>query len=100
MRERQAMNVEIVKNRKARKVLTAKELLTNPDITTISLAEACLILGVGRTTAFNAYKQTGYLMDNVPAIRVGKRIVISLAHLRNALGYSQIQHTQKEGNNE
>jgi hypothetical protein len=77
--------------------LTAKELLTNPDITTVSLGEASLILGVCRTTAYNAYKQKGFLMDNVPAIRVGKRIVISLAHLRNALGYSQIHQTQKEG---
>ena len=98
MKEGQVINGEIVEKRKARKALTAKELLTNPDITTVSLEEACLILGVGRTTAYNAYKQKGFLMDNVPAIRIGKRIVVSLAHLRNALGYPQIHQTQKEGN--
>ena len=92
------MTAGTLEERKARKALTAKQLLTNPDITTISLGEACSILGVGRTTAYNAYKQTGYLIDNVPAIRVGKRIVVSLAHLRNALGYSQLQTTKKEGN--
>lgn len=94
------MSVGTLEERKARKILTARQLLTNPDITTISLGEACLILGVGRTTAYNAYKKTGYLMDNVPAIRIGGRILISLAHLRNALGYSQLQTTKKEGTNE
>jgi len=75
---------------------TATELLNDPGLVTVSLAQASLILGVGRTTAHNTFKRTGYVTDGVPAIRVGKRIVISLAHLRNALGISEpLQKTQQ-----
>jgi hypothetical protein len=68
---------------------TATELLNDPAIATVSLAQASLILGVGRTTAHNTFKRTGFVTDGVPAIRVGKRIVVSIAHLRNALGVSE-----------
>lgn len=74
------------KPRTRRAQRTATELLNDPGLVTVSLAQASIILGIGRTTAHNAYKRTGFVTDGVPAIRVGKRIVISLAHLRNALG--------------
>jgi hypothetical protein len=65
---------------------TATELLNDPGLVTVSLAQASLILGIGRTTAHNAYKRNGYVTDGVPVLKVGRRIVVSLAHLRNALG--------------
>jgi len=74
---------------------TASELLNAPGLVTVSLAQASLILGVGRTTAFNAYKRTGYVTDGVPVRKVGRRIVVSLAHLRNSLGLPQPTQTDQ-----
>lgn len=83
------MTIKQRKPRTTKPQRTATELLNDYSITTVSLAQASTILGVGRTTASNAYKRTGFVTDGVPAIRVGKRIVVSIAHLRNALGMSQ-----------
>lgn len=70
---------------------TATELLNDKTLVTVSVSQASLILGIGRTTAHNAYKRTGYLTDGVPVLRVGKRVVISLAHLRSALGLIELE---------
>ena len=83
------MNTKPRKPRTKKPQRTATELLNDPAIATVSLVQASLILGVGRTTAHNSFKRTGFVADGVPAIRVGKRIVVSIAHLRNALGMSE-----------
>ena len=75
---------------------TATERLNDPNLVTVSLAQASLILGVGRTTAFNAYKRTGYVTDGVPVRKVGRRIVVSLAHLRSALGVLEPAQTDQQ----
>lgn len=62
------------------------ELLSDPAIVTVSVSQAAEILGVARSTAHAHYKRTGELAPGVPVLRVGKRCVVSLAHLRAALG--------------
>ncbi len=73
---------------------TASQLLTDKNLATVSVSQASMILGIGRTTAHNAYKRTGYLTDGVPVLRVGKRIVVSLTHLRSALGIPEPEQQQ------
>jgi hypothetical protein len=65
------------------------ELICDKSIATISVMEASLILGIGRTTAHNSIKKTGCITDGVPVLRVGKRCVISLAHIRTALNLDE-----------
>ena len=62
------------------------DLLADPHLVTVSMTQAAEILGVARSTAHAQYKRTGELVPNVPVLRVGKRCVVSLAHLRAALG--------------
>ena len=90
------MDTKVRKPRTRKPQRTATELLNDPNIAPVSLAQASIILGVGRTTAHNTFKRTGFVADGVPAIRVGKRIVISLAHLRNALGLPDALQTIKQ----
>jgi hypothetical protein len=66
------------------------ELLSDPHIVTVSITEAAEILGVARSTAHAHYKRTGELVPSVPVLRVGKRCVVSLAHLRAALGLPKL----------
>jgi hypothetical protein len=61
-------------------------VLDDPDTVTITVEQARLLLGVGRTTAIGAYQRTGFLIPGVPVIRVGRRCVVSTSHLRAALG--------------
>jgi len=61
-------------------------LLDDPDIVTITVEQARLLLGVGRSTAILAYQRTGFLIPGVPVLRVGRRCVVSTSHLRAALG--------------
>jgi hypothetical protein len=65
---------------------TPADLLADPDIVTVSVSQASTILGVARSTAHAHYKRTGELAPNVPVLKVGKRCVVSLAHLRAVLG--------------
>ena len=60
--------------------------LDDPRRRTISIPEAAAIMGVSKSTAYNAVKSTGYLMPGVPVLRIGKRQVVSTAQLRAALG--------------
>ena len=62
------------------------DLLLDPDRRTITIAQAAAILSVSVSTAHNAHRRTGYLMDGVPVLRVGRRCVVSTSQLRRALG--------------
>lgn len=61
-------------------------LLDDPYVVTVTVETARRLLGVARTTAIAAYQRTGNLIEGVPVIRVGRRCVVSTAHLRAALG--------------
>ena len=67
--------------------LSPAELLNDPHRITVSVSDAARILGIAKSTAHNAYRATGLLMDGVPVLRVGRRYVVSTAHLRAALGH-------------
>lgn len=62
------------------------ELLKDPDRVTVSVSQACAILGISKSTGHNAYKGTGELCPGLPVMRVGRRYVVSVFHLRTALG--------------
>ena len=62
------------------------DLLTDPDLVSVSVSPAAAILGIAKSTASAAYRSTGFLLDGVPVVRVGKRCVVSVFHLRAALG--------------
>jgi hypothetical protein len=68
---------------------SASELLADPTRVTVSVSQASMILGIAKSTAHSAYKQTGFLMAGVPVLRIGKRCVVSVSHLRSALGYPE-----------
>lgn len=70
---------------------SANDLLNDPNRVTVSVSQASSILGIAKSTAHSAYKQTGFLMAGVPVLRIGKRCVVSIAHLRAALGCPEIQ---------
>ena len=67
----------------------AKALLNNPMALTVSVSQAALILGIGKSTAHKECK-SGFLTLGVPVIQIGRRRVISVAHLRAALGLPAI----------
>ena len=66
------------------------ELLADPTRVTVSVSQAAAILGVAKSTAHNTYKTSGFLCAGVPVLRVGKRCVVSVAHLRTALGLDDL----------
>ena len=66
--------------------LNPRDLLDDPTRVTVSVSQAARILGISRSTAHNAYTATGHLCPGVPVLRVGKRCIVSVAHLRTALG--------------
>lgn len=49
--------------------------------TTLTVEEAAVILGVGRSSAYNAVKA-----NEIPSIRVGGKILVLVAPLREMLG--------------
>jgi hypothetical protein len=61
---------------------------------TVSIAQACEILGISRSTACSAIKKTGVVMEGVPIMRVGKRQLISTYVLRKVLGLPNTQQTE------
>ena len=65
------------------------DLLLDPKRVTISVSQAADVLGIAKSTAHNAYKESGVLMEGVPVLRVGKRRVVSVTLLRAALGYAE-----------
>ena len=64
------------------------ELLNDPNTVTLSMTEACHILGISTALASNMAK-TGQLCDGVPIIRVGRRAIISARQLRAVLGWPE-----------
>jgi hypothetical protein len=62
------------------------DLLDDPDRRTITIAQAAAILCVSVSTAYKHHRRTGYLMDGVPVLRIGRRCVVSTSQLRRALG--------------
>lgn len=52
---------------------------------TVSIPEAARLVGVGRNTAYDEVSRTGQLAG-VNVIRVGRRLVVPLAPLREVLG--------------
>lgn len=65
------------------------EMLLDPTRLVISVSQASNILGIAKSTAHNAYKESGLLMDGVPVMKIGKRRVISTTKLRAALGIEE-----------
>jgi excisionase family DNA binding protein len=61
---------------------------------TVSVEEACLLLGLGRTSGYVLAKRG----DLPGAIRLGRRIRVSRAMLEQALGISQVPERCDEGN--
>lgn len=68
---------------------TPTELLHDPTRVCVSVSEAAQILGVAKSTAHSAYASTGCLIDGVPVMRVGKRLMVSLYALRAALAIDE-----------
>lgn len=64
------------------------DLLTDPQRVTVTVSQAAAILGLAKSTAHKNYKRTGYLLDRerVPVLVCGSRTIVSVAHLRQALG--------------
>ena len=77
------------KPRKPKVQLTPSELLADPSRVTVSVSQAAQVLGVSKSTAHVTYKRTGLLCDGVPVLRVGRRCVVAVAHLRAVLGMSE-----------
>lgn len=65
---------------------TPLDLLLDPQRLTITVSQAAVLLGVSVSTAHHAHRRTGYLMDGVQVLRVGRRCVVSTAQMRRALG--------------
>ena len=62
------------------------DLLDDPDRRTITIAQAAAILCVSVSTAYKHHRRTGYLMDGVPVLRIGRRCVVSTSQLRRVIG--------------
>ena len=52
-------------------------------------------MGVAKSTAHMAYKKTGCLIDGVPVMRVGARLVVSLGALRAALAHMESAEAER-----
>jgi len=74
------------KPRTKKPALTIDEMLFDPARVTISVSQAAQVLNISKSTAHNAYKRTGFLCSGVPVLCVGQRTVVSVKHLRHALG--------------
>jgi hypothetical protein len=69
-----------------KRMATTMALLNTPHRSTVSIEQAASILGIAKSTAHHANRRTGFLMDGVPVFRVGRKCLVSVAHLRAALG--------------
>jgi len=61
------------------------QLLHDASITTITVSQAAAILGVSAAAAHRSHRRTGYIIDGVAVLRVGRRCVVSTAAMRRAL---------------
>lgn len=68
---------------------TALELLDDPSIVTVTVSQAAFILGISKSTAHKNFQDTGYLLNGnqIPVLVCGSRTIVSIEHLRNALGH-------------
>ena len=73
------------------------DLLNDPGRVTVSISQAAMILGIAKSTASASYRATGFLMDGVPVLRIGKRCVVSVHHLRTALGMPEPDAIPSQG---
>lgn len=73
---------------------SAVEILHDPKTVAVSISQASEILGIAKSTAHNAYRQTGYLCAGVPVLRVGKRCIVPITYLRAALGLTEKQSNE------
>lgn len=64
--------------------MTTRHVPDPNETPTVSVAEAALILGIGRSVAYDATR-TGEL----PTIRIGRRLLIPTAALRAMLGFDR-----------
>jgi len=62
------------------------EQLLDPERLCMSVSDAATILHIAKSTAHNAYTETGLLCDGVPVIKVGRRYMVSTKLLRIVLG--------------
>lgn len=76
---------------------TPLDLLTDPGLVTVSISQAATILGIAKSTASASYRSTGFLLDGVPVLRIGKRCVVSVHHLRAALGMPEPEVVGRPG---
>ncbi|KYJ97047.1 helix-turn-helix domain-containing protein [Microbacterium sp. CH1] len=68
----------------ARTAATSPQTLTIEDLhgrATCTVPEAAQILGIGTWSAYEAIKR-----DEIPVLRIGKRILVPVARLRALLG--------------
>ena len=71
-------------------------MVVNPDWrseSTVTVEEAGAILGVSRSVAYEAANA-----GSIPAIRVGRRLLIPVARLRALLGEAQNENSATAGN--
>jgi hypothetical protein len=56
---------------------------------TVTVSQAAFILGISKSTAHKNFQDTGYLLNGsqIPVLVCGSRTIVSIEHLRNALGY-------------
>jgi|DEB0MinimDraft_3_1074331.scaffolds.fasta_scaffold18150_4 hypothetical protein len=70
---------------------TAVALLHDASIVTITVTQAAAIIGVSAAAAHRSHRRTGYILDGVPVLRVGRRCVVSTAAMRRALSMPEPQ---------
>jgi hypothetical protein len=79
------MSKSPIANTIARPTNTVRDLLHDASIVTITVTQAAAIIGVSAAAAHRSHRRTGYILDGVPVLRVGRRCVVSTAALRRAL---------------
>ncbi len=82
-------NTPAPEQRKPKRKRTPLELLEDPTLVTVTVSQAAAILGIAKSTAHKNYHDTGYLLNGnrIPVLVCGSRTIVSIEHLRNALGF-------------
>jgi len=79
------MSKSSIANTIARPTNTVRDLLRDASVITVTVTQAAAIIGVSPAAAHRSHRRTGYILDGVPVLRVGRRCVVSTAALRRAL---------------
>ncbi len=77
---------ENIKSKTNKKTSAHYALINN---STMSVDQVCEVLGISRSTAFSAIKRTGVVIEGVPILRIGDRLLMSAYLLRQILGIEQ-----------